>query len=194
MNHTSFVVVQWGDVATWAVAIAGFLAFVGVILGLFIEGNRRRSDIARIDQQRHDDAVSAQARLVGAYITPVSIPSPGPALPGMKVTITNGSELSIRNVQGHLNRRGETNISASTPTLSGLRPSEDHEEIIQVTSGDYELQLDFDDDAGIQWSKYGPKGLLIRASEASGPPVAIRHPRWRIDMWLRGIPPAPFER
>ena len=98
----------FGDWATWATAVASFLAFLGVLTGLLVERVARRSDIARVDaryredeNRRHLDAISAQARLVDAWISGANweLDFENPSLSvEVDVTFSNGSSQAIRGV------------------------------------------------------------------------------------------------
>jgi hypothetical protein len=114
-----------GDWASWAAAFVSLLAFGAVVVGLFVEGSRRKSDIARLDAQRHEDRVGEQARLIGAYVKPGSL-QPA-ALQGHDrwiAVITNASKLPIHNVVGQLfDRDGVTTHHAVGPTRTAcLKP------------------------------------------------------------------------
>lgn len=58
----------WGDWATWATALFTLLAFGGVLFALYVENRNRRADIERLDAQRREDQLGAQAHQVDAWI------------------------------------------------------------------------------------------------------------------------------
>ena len=162
---TTWAGLPLGDLATWAAAAVGLLAFGAVVLGLFIEGSRRKADIQRLDEQRHEDQISQQARLIGGYLEWVSLPSVRNGLISrtLGIHVINASQLPVRNVQGILTALGTFDPTlARSETVLVLVPG-GRQIDVEMLGGpaDYQLQLQFDDDAGIQWTKYGSNGLTF---------------------------------
>jgi hypothetical protein len=153
-----------GDWATWATAAVSLFAFGAVVVGLRIESRNRRADIERLDGQRRDDQLSAQARQVGATISWLSgtTTTAGITYAPIQLRVVNASNLPIRNLQGHLSEVGtfEPTVARFAPVPIVDPNIDDFTITLQVRNDvQYLLQLEFDDDAGIRWSKYGPTGL-----------------------------------
>jgi hypothetical protein len=165
ISVTTWAGLPLGDLATWITAGVSFLAFGAVVVGLLVEGAHRKADIARLDEERHKDRISQQARLVGAFVDWVSNPrvENGLRIRTLGIHITNASDLPIRNVQGHLSIAGTfTPIVARSEIFAALVPHFTvHPHLNVLADSEYLLQLDFEDDAGIAWSKYGPEVLAL---------------------------------
>jgi hypothetical protein len=164
ISVTTFAGRPLGDLATWVSAVVSFLAFGAVVTGLFVERSRRRSDIARLDRQRREDQLSAQARQVGAYLEwtgPARVEN-GLSWRPLAIHVTNASDLPVRNVQGLLSVAGTFGPNPTfSSTVPVMTPGNTQIDITMLSENEYQLQLQFEDDAGMQWTKYGPSGLTM---------------------------------
>jgi len=167
-----------GDWATWAAAFFGFLAFVGLIMGLFVEGGRRRADIARLDAQRHQDQISAQAIQVGAFISwPAQTSDVAPDRERLQLTVINASPLPVRYVVGHIFRNVDDAYHARfLPIVIAPAGKETTTSLDVVRSAPgFRLELQFEDDAGQPWLKYGQPPLKLMTDEQwPGEPASSR--------------------
>jgi len=157
-----------GDWATWATAFVNLLTFGAVIFGLFVEGHRRKLDIARIERQRHEDSLSEQARLLGAYVKlgPFA-PEPLPGRTRWIVVIGNASKLPIHSVRGEL-FDGDGNGLGGTPPCDLVEPESVKELPVQVPSTPkVGIRVTFRDDAGNLWRNGGIEGLELLEEAAS---------------------------
>jgi len=163
-----------GDWATWVAAFFGLLAFLGVIAGLVVEGERRRRDIARVDAQRHQDQtqrhwdeISAQAILVGGVINwPTQTADIPAGRDRLELTVINASPLPIRHVVGHVIRKSDGGYHGHFLPMPVVPPGETLATLDTVPSeGQFDLQLQFDDDAGHTWLKYREPTLMQMTNE-----------------------------
>jgi hypothetical protein len=139
--------------------------YVALTSGLLKEARTERSD-------RREREVSEQARLVGGDISYKAYETrPRDAPEGtspLTLTVTNESPLPVRAVVGQLSAKDTTTLLQTFPhyivtlrhetrtTLVHLRPEEKVE---------FELHLEYDDDAGIRWRKYESHDRPLRRLE-----------------------------
>ena len=117
-------------------------------------------------------AVSHQARLVGGYIE--SGPEFTRGLKAVTLTVVNASPLPIHDIEGFListadghlvGRYDPVPVILGDPHRSGpLISRQQHAEVAEVDAG-LRLVLDFTDDAGRRWRKYGSLEEPLARSE-----------------------------
>ncbi|HEY5110373.1 MAG TPA: hypothetical protein VII96_12265 [Acidimicrobiales bacterium] len=142
------------------------LAFAAVVVGLFVESRNRKADIARLDTQRIEEQSSEHARQVGAFIEATSIrgkfgdPEPGTEGRALHLTVVNAGKLPVRNFEARVVKVGDSEVTALFEPIAVVVPGEfeRYMEVVGAPDG-WRLEIEFDDDAGTRWSKYGPHGL-----------------------------------
>jgi hypothetical protein len=90
--------------------------------------------------------------------------------------------MSIRRVDGNVSRLGTFDPIVIRFNIPDIPPGESSATFQAVLDGEYQLQLEFDDDNGLRWSKYGATGGLVRIDEPHAPTIASRRSR-RIGRW-----------
>lgn len=147
---------ELGSLPDWIEAV-GTVGTLTVAVGvLYVEQRNRFTD----EKER-------QARQVGGFIT--WAPDGSPTL---IMTVTNSSPLAVRDVRGYAirveNPDGEPWEFPDMPVLPGGDEQQVRLKLSHV--GEWNLEFEFDDDAGVRWRKYGDQPLreVGRRSSTSG--------------------------
>lgn len=162
-----------GPVWAWAVLIVSLVVVVisaGHLLGLqlgslpdWVEAVGTVGTLAmavwvlRVEQRnRIDDERERQARQVGGYITKTPDGSPD-----ITMTVTNSSPLAVRDVRGYVFDGKKPHATPwEFPDIPVLRSGEEQQVRLPMSSfAEWKLELEFDDDAGVRWRKYGDRPL-----------------------------------
>jgi hypothetical protein len=140
-----------------------------------------RSD--RLESNRRE-----QAKNVGGYIEFASLRTQGQVL---VLVVVNASRLPIRDVRGTV-VRADMNPSQHVATflpLPVVNPGVDRTQVIvDPKLRKLALKLQFDDDSGVRWIKYGPDGPLVEV----GPSVStvVEHRARRPVLRIEELPAA----
>jgi hypothetical protein len=185
-----------GDWATWAAAFVSLLAFAAIVIGLRVEGSRRRADIARLDALRYKDELSAQARLVDAWVS--HFKRQGDHLE-LTVSVSNSSPQAVRAVSVLLTWdkvfpypaafRYEvvppTTLGSEYTKVVEMPPPEDLpiEEMLTATISDrLYLTLVFTDTRGTKWRRSTDGDFSVMEESESLRYEREKPARWR-DPW-----------
>lgn len=159
--------VELGTLPDWLAAIGTILAFLAALGLLFIEQRNRRADLEQ-----------AQARMIGAHIDwhPGGVAGRHP----LTMTVTNASPLPIRCVTGFVREVDDLSGSRGWIQLESIPvvPQGTSSKSVYTKSGDalsWHLVIEFDDDAGVRWCKYGPRRNLVQADRSLFYPIHSDH-------------------
>jgi hypothetical protein len=113
----------------------------------------------RLETERRE-----QAKNVGGYIEFASLRPEGQVL---VLVVVNASQLPIRDVRGIVMRKDVSPpaVVATFSPIPVVDPGSDRTQVfISPELRTLALEMQFDDDAGVRWSKYGTGGPLVEAA------------------------------
>jgi hypothetical protein len=174
---------EWGDWASWVVALFTLASFGAVALGLYVENQHRKEDLKterknreadikrvqcrqeKLDKRQNDlDEQAAylleseQARHVGAFITWPPSAKPSEEQDVAEMTVVNASDLPISNIRGYVISFSHRQTVCTFPQIAVVYSHKDEREqayVDRTTSmNERQLVLVYDDDSGVRWRKY----------------------------------------